>query len=220
MSLIVPPRRGRRGRGLLLITGALLLLTAATTVATDDGRPRTSGPDLPAPAVTPKDAGPAELRAQLTELTSRYDALLADQAELQATVEDLTAERDRLERSVERFDEQSAAMEAARQLLLELRKETPDARPEAEAQLERIRSLALTADASHLGQLVDRLGRAAPAWLEWRFGEHASADDAAQAYVDSGASAFDSTLAEFRNEVLLSVADQLDGILTTIDRAR
>jgi hypothetical protein len=219
MSLIVPPRAGRRGRGLLLVTGALMLLTASATLAADT-RPRTSGPDLPGTAVSPSDASPAELRAQLDELTSRYDDLLADRDHLQASVEALTLERDRLAQGVDRFAELSGSMEADRQLLLELRKETPETRPEAEAQLERIRSLALAADPSRLGQLVDRLGQEAPAWFDWRFGEHASTDEAAQAYVDSGASAFDTTLSEFHDEVLLSVADQLDGILTTIDRAR
>ena len=140
--------------------------------------------------------------------------------ELQATLDDLTGERDQLARTLDRFDDIYGPMEADRQLLLELRKESPETRPEAEAQLERIRSLALSADPAHLGQLVDRLGEAAPAWFDWRFDDHTIADDAAQAYVESGAGAFDTTMNQFRNEVLLSVADRLDGILTIIDRVR
>jgi hypothetical protein len=160
------------------------------------------------------------LKKKLQELASRYDDLLTDHVDLQATLDDLAGERDQLVRTLGRFDEIYGPMEADRQLLLELRKESPETRPEAEAQLERIRSLALSSDPAHLGQLVDRLGEAAPAWFEWRFDDHTTTDDAAQAYVDSGAGAFDTTMNEFRNEVLLSVADRLDGILTIIDRVR
>ncbi len=44
--------------------------------------------------------------------------------------------------------------------------------------------------------------------------------EAGEAYVNSGANAFDTTMNEFRNEVLMSVANRLDGILTIIDRTR
>ena len=135
-------------------------------------------------------------------------------------MDDLSAERDQMARTLSHFDDIYEPMEADRQLLFELRKDLPETRPEAEAQLERMRSLALAADPAHLGQLVDRLGEAAPAFLDWRFSDHASDAEAAQTYVDSGASAFDTTMSEFRNEVLLSVANRLDGILTVIDRVR
>jgi hypothetical protein len=218
--MIVPPRRGPRGRLVALATGALLLLTVPATLATDTRRTGPADPDLLAPGMAQEDANPAELRAQLDELASRYDDLLIDNVKLQATLDDLTGERDQLARTLDHFDDIYGPMEADRQLLLELRKETPETRPEAEAQVERIRSLALSADPAHLGQLVDRLGEAAPAWFEWRFDDHTSANDAAQAYVESGAGAFDTTMNQFRSEVLLSVADRLDGILTIIDRVR
>lgn len=216
MSMIVPPRRGPRS---LVILAAALLLLPAASLATDS---TTSGaePDLLGGGQATEGAPLIELRAQLDDLALRYDELLADHASLEAALAQASSERDTLARALERFDESYEPMEADRQLLLELRKETPETRPEAEAQLERIRTLALTADATHLGQLVDRLGEAAPDYLDWRYGQHLTPDTAAQAYVDSGANAFDSTMSEFRNEVLLSVAGRLDGILTVIDRVR
>ena len=97
-------------------------------------------------------------------------------------------------RTLSHFDDVYEPMEADRQLLFELRKDLPETRPEAEAQLERMRSLALAADPARLGQLVDRVGEAAPDFLDWRFGDYASDAEAAQAYLDSGASAFDTTI--------------------------
>ncbi len=189
-------------------------------LATDTGTTGSTDPDLPTSGQVSDEAPSADLRAQLDDLSLRYEELSADNMSLQQAVDDLSAERDQMARTLSHFDDVYEPMEADRQLLFELRKELPETRPEAEAQLERIRSLALAADPAHLGQLVDRLGEAAPVFLDWRFEDHVSDTEAAQAYVDSGASAFDTTMSEFRNEVLLSVANRLDGILTVIDRLR
>lgn len=218
MSMIVPPRRGPRSLVIILGVSVLLLLPAASLAT--DGTTSGAEPDLLAGGQVVDGAPLTELHAQLEDLTLRYDELLADHASLEATLAEVSSERDQLARTLERFDDSYGPMEADRQLLLELRKEAPETRPEAEAQLERIRRLALTADSAHLGQLVDRLGEAAPDYLDWRYAEHLDPATAAQAYVDSGANAFDSTMSEFRNEVLLSVAGRLDGILTVIDRVR
>jgi len=220
MSMTKPPRRGRRGLAVGLTVTALLLVSGSTVLATDTSTSGSTDPDQPTSGQLSGEATTADLRAQLDDLSLRYDELSADNTSLQQAVDDLSAERDRLTRTLTHFDDVYEPMEADRQLLFELRKELPETRPEAEAQLERMRSLALAADPAHLGQLVDRLGEAAPAFLDWRFNDHASDTEAAQAYIDSGASAFDTTMSEFRNEVLLSVANRLDGILTVIDRLR
>jgi hypothetical protein len=199
---------------------ALLLVSGSAVLATDTGTTGSTDPDLPTSGQVSDEAPSADLRAQLDDLSLRYEELSADNMSLQQAVDDLSAERDQMARTLSHFDDVYEPMEADRQLLFELRKELPETRPEAEAQLERIRSLALAADPAHLGQLVDRLGEAAPVFLDWRFEDHVSDTEAAQAYVDSGASAFDTTMSEFRNEVLLSVANRLDGILTVIDRLR
>jgi len=130
------------------------------------------------------------------------------------------AERDELARGLDRFHELYDALEADRQLLFELRKGIPESRPEAEAQLTRLQSLALLSDPARLGDLVDRVEDAAPPFMDWRFSDFTTTEEATQAYIDSGANAFDSLMTEFRNEVLLSVANRLDGLLTVIDRAR
>ncbi len=199
---------------------ALLLVSGSTMLAADTSTTGSSDPELATGGQVSEEAVTADLRAQLDDLRLRFDELSADNSSLQQALDDLAVEREQMARTLGHFNDAYEPMEADRQLLFELRKELPETRPEAEAQLERMRSLALAADPAHLGQLVDRLGEAAPAFLDWRFDDHASDAEAAQAFVNSGASAFDTTMSEFRNEVLLSVANRLDGILTVIDRVR
>ena len=209
-----------RGLAVGLTVTALLLVSGSTMLAADTSTTGSSDPELATGGQVSEEAVTADLRAQLDDLRLRFDELSADNSSLQQAVDDLSAEREQMARTLSHFDDAYEPMEADRQLLFELRKVLPETRPEAEAQLERMRSLALAADPAHLGQLVDRLGEAAPDFLDWRFNDHASDAEAAQAYIDSGASAFDTTMSEFRNEVLLSVANRLDGILTVIDRVR
>ena len=86
-------------------------------------------------------------------------------------------ERDQLRASLSRFDDLYEPLEADRKLLFELRKDLPETRKEAEAQLERMRSLALSSDPQRLGRLVDRIDDDAPAFLDWRFGEYATSQE-------------------------------------------
>lgn len=162
----------------------------------------------------------AEMRTRLDDLVLANDALVADNSSLTQVVDALSTERDRLQDSLRYFDDLYAPLEADRQLLFELRKGLPETRPEAEAQLARIRSLALASDPARLGRLIDRVDDAAPAFLDWRFGEFSSTQDFSTAYIDTGANAFDSSMEEFRSEVLMAVANRLDGLLTTLDRVR
>lgn len=203
----------------MLGMAVLLLVPGTSALATDPGTAGAPDTDVRV-AAQAEDAGTAELRAQLDALSLRFDELATENATLQRSVDDLAAERDTLARSIERLEDIYEPLEADRQLLFELRKDLPDSRPEAEAQLERMRSLALAANPAQLGQLVDRLLEAAPAFLEWRYGQFATDTEAAQAYVDGGAGAFDTSMTEFRNEVLMSVANRLDGLLTVLDRIR
>ena len=161
-----------------------------------------------------------ELRTLVEDLSLANDELLASNTDLQASLDALSAERDRLAASIERFDELYDPLESDRQLLFELRKDLPETRPEAEAQLTRIRDLALSSDPQRLGQLVDRVDETAPAFLDWRFGEFESTAEFSAAYVDSGANAFDSSFEELQSEALMSVANRLDSLLTILDRVR
>lgn len=221
-----PRRRYRRLTAALslAVTLSLPATAALATEATSSGAERAEA-ELTEPVVAGSELAlaqeaVAELRAVVDDLSARYDELVTDNTSLQRTVEDVTAERDQLAKSLHRFDELYGPLEADRQLLFELRKGLPETRPEAEAQLQRISSLALSSDPARLGQLVDRVGETAPAFLEWRFTDFGSTVEASEAYVSSGANAFDTTMNEFRNEVLMSVANRLDGILTIIDRTR
>jgi hypothetical protein len=195
----------------------LLLVPASATLAMDAGAAEIEPAEAEA-AHTQSDLG--ELRMLIEDLSLANDSLRADNMSLQQTVDTLSLERDRLQESVRRFDALYDPLEADRQLLFELRKSLPETRPEAEAQLERIRNLALSSDPARLGQVVDRVSAAAPAFLEWRFGEFDTEAEFSAAYVGTGANAFESTFEEFRSEVLMSVATRLDGLLTILDRVR
>jgi ABC-type transporter Mla subunit MlaD len=210
------PHHRIRGLVAATILSGLLLVSAGTAAmgasATEVDASVTTGV---APAATID-----ELRTLVEDLRVANDALTASNADLQATVDALAGERDRLATSMERFDDLYGPIESDRQLLFELRKQMPETRPEAEARLARIRALALASDAQRLGQLVDRVDEAAPAFLDWRFGEFESASDFSAAYVESGANAFDASFEELQSEALMTVANRLDSLLTILDRIR
>jgi hypothetical protein len=217
MQTLDHPRRRLRGLAAATVMAAGILVPASATTATHavaaELDPAVSDPVRVQTSVE-------ELRLLVDDLSLANDALAADNMNLQQTVDALTHERDRLLDSLQRFDDLYEPLEADRQLLFELRKGLPETRPEAEAQLERIRSLALSSDPARLGQLVDRVDEAAPAYFDWRFGEFSSSEEYSSAYVRTGANAFDSSMLEFRAEVLRSVANRLDGLLTILDRVR
>ena len=216
--MLMAERSRRRLRGLATATMvAGLMLVPAGAMAMDTGTAEIETLDTP---VATAAASVDELRSLVDDLSVANDTLQADNSTLQQTVDALAVERDRLRDSLSRFDDLYAPLESDRQLLFELRKRLPETRPEAESQLARIRSLALSSDPQRLGQLVDRVDDATPAFLDWRFGEFATPQDFNAAYVDTGANAFDTTMEEFRSEVLMSVANRLDGLLTIIDRVR
>lgn len=225
------PLRGFRGPATALVAAATMLVATASTVAAVDQ----GSPDLDVANVgTTEQASLAELRDQLDELASENSLLVSensllvdenlaltdDNLNLTQTVEDVERERDKLQDSLAHFDDLYAPLEADRQLLVELRKGLPETRVEAEAQLDRIERLALSSNPARLGQLVDRMSDTAPAFLDWRFTEFDSTQAASEAYINTGANAFDSSMDEFRDAVLLSVANRLDGLLNVLDRVR
>ena len=211
------PHRRLRGLTAATMLGGLLLLPSANALAMDPGSVELEPVEATDVAAT---TTVDELRTLVEDLSTANDALTANNMDLQATVDQLAQERDRLAASIERFDELYDPIESDRQLLFELRKSLPETRPEAEAQLARIRSLALSSDPQRLGQIVDRVDRATPAFLDWRFGEFDSTQEFSAAYIDTGANAFDSSFEELRSEALMSVANRLDGLLTILDRVR
>jgi hypothetical protein len=161
-----------------------------------------------------------ELRTLVEDLHLANEALREDNTSLQQSMDALAVERDRLAQSIDRFDQLDGRLESDRKLLLELRKELPETRPEAEAQLDYIRSLALQSDPQGLGRLIERVDATAPDFLDWRFGEYTTSQEFSEAYVNTGANAFDRNFTELRSGVLLSVANRLDSLLTILDRVR
>lgn len=214
-------RRGHRGLASGAFAAALLLLPAGTALALESGGTQGGAPAEPTesrPSLTALSLD--ELRMLVDDLSVANEELREDNSSLQDAVDALAVDRDRLADSIARFDDLRGPLEADRQLLLDLRKELPTTRPEAEAQLARIRALALRSDPQGLGRLIDRVDETSTAFLDWRFGEYGSSDEFSAAYVQSGANAFDRNYNELRSGVLLSVANRLDGLLTALDRVR
>lgn len=212
-------QRGPRGSVSAAIVTAALLLVPSAVSAIDSTSPELDGAGDPA-GITVEGPTLTQLQNQLDVLSELANTLEADNSNLSRAVTDVTRERDRLQESLIHFDDIYVPLEADRQLLFELRKGVPESRSEAEAQLDRMQRLALTSNPSRLGQLVDRVSESAPAYFEWRFTQFGSTQEASEAYVNSGANAFDSRMEDFRSAVLLSVANRLDGVLSIIDRVR
>jgi hypothetical protein len=229
-------RATRRGAAAVTVgLATALILSGAPTALASEPAP----PDV---AATPPDIRLAEAEQLLSELRSQVEALSAandelseqnttlvdendalslENDQLQLQVNTIARERDALADGLTRFEDLYDPLEADRKLLLDLRKPIEDlTRPEAEAHIERVRELALESNPSGLGQLADRLGEAAPAFLDWRESEFGSTEEATRSFVESGASAFTDTLEEFEDRVLLSVSNRLDGLLNLLDRVR
>lgn len=110
------------------------------------------------------------------------------------------------------------ALHADRQLLAALRKDMPTSREEGEAFVGSVTDLALAADPVGLGVIVSRVREAAPAWLDWRSRQYATSQEAADAYVQTGAAAFDASWDSLHDAVLLTVINRLDTIIDLADR--
>jgi hypothetical protein len=107
---------------------------------------------------------------------------------------------------------------ADRVLLGELRKDVPGTRDQGEAFVAHVVDLALASDPAGLGVIVSRVRDAAPAWLEWRDGQYTTAQEAADAYAQSGAAAFDASWENLHDAVLLTVVNRLDTIIRLADQ--
>ncbi len=106
---------------------------------------------------------------------------------------------------------------AGRLLLIELRKDLPSTRGEAERYLARVEDLALATDPARLGVMVSRLREAVPVFLDWRDQRFSSQAEASTAYLESGAAAFDATWSTLQDAILLSIADRIDTIVGLVD---
>jgi TolA-binding protein len=191
----------RLGAGLRAVAAACVLTVAGSAVGVAQQ-----------PSISPLDgASPSALSSPSVE-----EQLQAAQTEVRR----LTVERDRLRDALAGIADLYDPMESDRQLLLELRKQLPEERVDAESYLTRMQTLALESDPTRLSQLASRVKETAPVFLEWRQTDYPTPAEANQAYLDSGASGFSTDFEEFRSAILLTVANRLDALLTLQDRVR
>jgi hypothetical protein len=229
-----PLRIDRRGAIALALSAGMLLPSAAPAAA---GEPAPPDIEVTTPDIRLAEAQElvSELRMRVDELSAlngaltdqnatlagENDALTDERDHLRGELDTLTRDRDRIAAGLSRFEDLYDPLEADRQLLLDLRKPIEDmSRPEVEQHVARIQRLAVESNPAELGQLSDRLGEAAPDFLDWRETQFSSTEEATQAFLDSGAGAFTSALDDFTKAFLLSVASRLDGLLTVLDSAR
>jgi hypothetical protein len=163
------------------------------------------------PSETPTETPSAEDQAaRVAQLERRVVELLAELREVRS-------ERDRLQQLLDRLVRQEDRLEADRLLLVELRKELPATRVEAEAHLARLQRLGLIADPTRLAPLATRMLEAGTVYLDWRHAEFPSADARNRAFAETGAHGFPTAFGNFRNAVLLSVSNRIEGLLVLIE---
>lgn len=195
-----------RGLPAWLLVGAWLLgLTLAQDAA--------PAPDPTARAAPAHEAPAHEAPVQAARIAELERHLV----ELEVTVAELRAERDRLQRLVERVVRQESQFEADRLLLTELRKELPDTREEAALYLQRLQRLASISDPARLAPLAMRMLSTGATYLEWRHDAFESPAARSRAFAETGAHGFPTAFTSFRNAVLLTVSNRLEGLLMLIE---
>jgi len=202
----------------ITVTACLVLGTGSASVHAASGA-ASPAPSPVAPAASPAaPTGPASpspaasvapsLAPVPTPLPTPTDARLTANdprlAGFQAILDDL--------------DTNYNAIEADRQLLLELRKTLPDGRSDAEAYLSRLEKLATVADADHLGQPAQRVAETASTYLDWRDGTYASQAEQDAAFLSSGAAGFSTAFDALKDAILLDAANRFDTLLSLRDR--
>jgi hypothetical protein len=158
-------------------------------------------------------AAPPDVEAQ----AARIEQLERRVVELLGELTLVRAERDRLQRLLDRLVAQDSRLEADRLLLTELRKDLPETRTEAEAYLQRLRRLASISDPARLAPLATRMTTTGSTFLDWRHEAFDSGDARSRAFAESGAHGFPTAFTNFRNAVLLTVSNRLEGLLILIE---
>ena len=161
----------------------------------------------------------SELEAKNVQLTQVQGEL----AKLKAQVDQLNAQLKAQQQSGKlstRLNDLSGFLETDRALLLELRKNLPESRAEAETYLERLQTLALKSDPNRFGNLARRVRESAPAFLNWREKQFNTQEEAAQAFVQSGAQSFRGAFSNLNEAILLSVVNHIESLLDLLDSLR
>lgn len=102
------------------------------------------------------------------------------------------------------------SLEAARRLLVEIRKEVPTTRSEAELYLARIKELSALSDPVRLVPLANRVLSQAPIYFDWVDGEFESQEEQVAEYYIGGARGFHYALEAFKSAVMFTLINRLD----------
>lgn len=140
----------------------------------------------------------ASARAQAADLQTRLDAAV-QQA------------REGKQKALEGVRPVSESLASDRLLLIELRKDAPDNRQDAERYWANVREIALQSSAV-LRPQADRVRNALPAYFNWRERRFASAEEQGLTYILTGAAAYETSVNEFWNAVLLQAIDHIDAL--------
>lgn len=130
-------------------------------------------------------------------------------AQLTEDVDSLSALQDR----VTALKEEVAPLEAHRLLLVEIRKSTPDARNAATEYWQDVKRLAVQVDPS-LGPKADRVIRLIPVYFDWIEQSFTTSCDSIDALINTGAVDFGTVATDFEKDVLLSLINRMDAIVT------
>lgn len=102
------------------------------------------------------------------------------------------------------------SLEADRRLLVEIRKEVPTARGEAENYLARLKELSALSDPVRLVPLANRVLSQAPIYFDWVDGEFESPEEQVAEYYIGGARGFHFALEAFKSAVMFTLINRLD----------
>lgn len=103
-----------------------------------------------------------------------------------------------------------SGMDADRLLLVEIRKDLPQQRGEADAYLKRLKELSAQSDPARLVPKVNRLMEQAPIYYNWVEKDIANQSENSNEYLVSGARGFVVAFQDFQNTLLLTVINRLE----------
>ena len=150
-----------------------------------------------------------DLREQTGRLQSQLDGKIEEIETLQEQVTDLENRPPVLD--VEGLDQLQDQLEADRLLLVELRREDPETREDAEHYWATIKRIAVKSDPA-LSPKADEVTRDLPAYYDWIEREFVSTREAQISYLLTGAAAYGESVDGFWSAFLMVVIDRIDAL--------
>lgn len=159
-----------------------------------------------------------QLRQQLDQKpqdSADVTALRSTVSDLQKQVQDLKVQADKaagLQKTLGDVGDLAAKLENDRLLLVEMRKDDPATKLDAQQEWAAIKKLAVQSDAS-LGPKADKVISHVDAYYNWVNTKFASQAESALTYSLTGAADFRQSVNDFWNSVLLIIVDRLDTLV-------